>query len=375
MKKLLLISGLLFLLFGCNSADKSESQSEIQLSITNTIKTLPLPIGVGHFNHAFQSVEDQYLLFFDYKSFQVLIYSKEDGSLIKTIQLEQEGPNGIGKYVAGFFAKSLDEIYLTAGTNTLFKIDGNGQILQKIQMDTGDLEKDGVSLFSNIFTIANDGIYFAAFPMVFEWTSLSPEELTKIPNLLKFDSLAGSFTPVSYFPEEFVGNNLNKAIFPILSLGPDQEPVINLNFRNLYQVKNGEVQAHSAAHSEFPEEPTTSSMSNMFEDMNEIMKMINNVDIYTDLFYLPEQELLVRVAKFEDIPENTADATFLASQWGLVFLDTDYKKVGEITLEPNQYNGQYIFGTKEGIWISTDHPENPELSEDFLRFQLIEVKK
>jgi len=58
-----------------------------------------------------------------------------------------------------------------------------------------------------------------------------------------------------------------------------------------------------------------------------------------------------------------------------VFLDTDYKKVGEITLEPNQYNGQYIFGTNEGIWISTDHPENPELSEDFMRFQLIEVNR
>ncbi|HAZ24643.1 MAG TPA: hypothetical protein DCY95_08385, partial [Algoriphagus sp.] len=73
MKKLILFSGLLSLLFGCNSADKSASKSELQLNITDTIKTLPLPIGVGHFNHAFQSVEDQYLLFFDYKSFQVLI--------------------------------------------------------------------------------------------------------------------------------------------------------------------------------------------------------------------------------------------------------------------------------------------------------------
>ncbi|WP_144605792.1 DUF4221 family protein [Algoriphagus algorifonticola] len=375
MKKLILFFGLLSLLFGCNSAEKSESKSKIQLTITDTIKTFELPVGVGHFNHAFQTVEDRYVLFFDYKSFQIITYSKEDGSLIQTVQLEKEGPNGVGKNVLGFFAKSLDEIYLTAGSNTLYKMNGKGEILQKFQMDTEELEKDGISLFSNIFTIANDGIYFAAFPMVFEWTSLSPEELTTMPNLLKFDSLSNSFTPVSYFPAEFVGTNLNKAIFPLLSLGPDQEPVINLNFRNLYQVKNGKIQAHLAAHSEFPEEPTTSSMPNMFEDMNEIMKMINNVDIYTDLFYLPEQELLVRVAKFEDIPESTADATFLASQWGLVFLDTDYKKIGEITLEPNQYNGQYIFGTNEGIWISTDHPENPELSEDFMRFQLIEVNR
>ncbi|SDA96423.1 hypothetical protein SAMN03080617_04223 [Algoriphagus alkaliphilus] len=114
----------------------------------------------------------------------------------------------------------------------------------------------------------------------------------------------------------------------------------------------------------------------MFEDMPEIMKLINYADIYTDLFYLKNQKLMVRVAKFEDVPDNYLDAdSFLASRWGLVFLDSDFNKVGEMELTPDRFNGRNIFGDHEGIWISTDHPENPDMSEDFLRFRLITVKQ
>jgi hypothetical protein len=54
-------------------------------------------------------------------------------------------------------------------------------------------------------------------------------------------------------------------------------------------------------------------------------------------------------------------------------LDSEFNKIGELELEENQFNGTYIFGNQEGIWVSTDHPDNPELSEDFLKFRLIEV--
>jgi hypothetical protein len=59
----------------------------------------------------------------------------------------------------------------------------------------------------------------------------------------------------------------------------------------------------------------------------------------------------------------------------LVFLDSDFNKVGEMELETDRYYGKYIFGDREGIWVSADHQNNPDFSEDFLRFQLIEVGK
>jgi hypothetical protein len=369
------LSSFLILLFGCSAPRENGSKTELEFVITDKFKTFPLPDDFGHSDLYFQSIGDQYFFLFDYRRMQLLSYSIPEKRLINTLKFDKEGPKGVGEILA-VFVKSPEEIYLTTRGNVLFRFDNVGNLIQKTDINVEGLEEKGISLFSNIFTLAKDGFYFPAFPMAFDWTTLTPQELTEIPNLMRYDTISQSFTPISYFPEEFVGDNLKKSIFPLLSLGPDDMPVINMNFKNIYRIEAGEVVSSFAGHSEFPTNPPTSTSPNMFEDMNEIMRMINYTDIYTDLFYLKNQNLMVRVAKFEDVPENYLDAdSFMASRWGLVFLDSEFNKVGEMDLTPDRYNGKFIFGDEEGIWISTDHPENPDISEDFLRFQLITIGK
>lgn len=367
----------LALIFGCSSekVDKKD-KSDYQFKLTEKFKTFPLPADVGQLEPYFMPLGEDYFAIFDYKTKQILTYSIPESKLLNTIQLETEGPNGVGKNIAGIFADNPAEFFLTTASNQLFKIDSSGQIIHKVSFNTEELQEQGVSLFSNVFVRNQKEFYFAAFPLTFEWTSLAPEELTKTPNLLRYDSIENSFLPISYFPEEFVGTNLNKTIFPLLAVGPTGQPIINLNFRNIYYQEDEEIHSSFAGLSSFPEDPPTSPLPNMFEDMNEIMKMINHTDIYTDVYFLPAQDLIVRVAKHEDIPDNTLETdAFLASKWGLVFLDTDFNKVGELDLEADRFHGRYLFADQEGIWVSTDHPENPDIQEDFLRFQLIEVTK
>ncbi|MFN3996188.1 DUF4221 family protein [Algoriphagus sp.] len=369
------LSAFLILLFGCAAPKENDSKSEVEFVVTDKFKTFPLPEDFGHSDLYFQSIADQYFFLFDYGRMQLLTYSISEERLINTIKFEKEGPKGVGAILA-VFVKNPEEIYLTTRGNQLYKFDGDGNLLQKLEINVEGLEEKGISLFSNIFTLAKDGFYFPAFPLVFDWTTLTPKELTEIPNLMRYDTLSKTFDMISYFPEEFVGDNLNKSIFPLLSLGPDDRPVINMNFRNIYRIVDGAVISSFAGHSGFPNNPPTSNSPKLFEDMDEIMKLINHVDIYTDLFYLKNQDLMVRVAKFEDVPENYMDSdSFMASRWGLVFLDSDFNKVGELELETDRYYGKYIFGDKEGIWVSADHQNNPDFSEDFLRFQLIEVRK
>jgi hypothetical protein len=371
--QLFVLSAFLILFFGCAAPKENESKAEFE--VTDKFKAFPLPEDFGHSDLYFQSIADQYFFLFDYGSMQLLTYSIPEESLISTLKFEKEGPKGVGAILA-VFVQNPGEIYLTTRGNFLMKFDGAGNLLQKSQINVEGLTENGISLFSNIFTLARDGFYFPAFPMVFDWTTLSPKELTEIPNLMRYDTLSKTFDMISYFPEEFVGDNLNKSIFPLLSLGPDDMPVINMNFRNIYRITDGKVISSFAGHSGFPNDPPTSDSPKLFEDMDEIMKLINHVDIYTDLFYLKNQGLMVRVAKFEDIPENVLDTeAFMPSRWGLVFLDSDFNKVGEMELETDRYYGKYIFGDKEGIWVSADHQNNPDFSEDFLRFQLIEVGK
>ncbi|WP_111669104.1 DUF4221 family protein [Algoriphagus litoralis] len=373
MKKLVAILFVLILI-GCTS--EKETKAELEFVLTDTYRTFPFPDDFGRSDLYFQSLSDQYFFLFDYGSLQLLTYSIPNGKLLNSVKFEREGPEGVGSNVAGIFVQSPDEIYLTTAVNTLYKFDGEGNLVQKSEINLDDLEEKGISLFSNIFIPGKDGFYFAALPMQFDWTSLTPEQLTQTPNLMRYDTLSRTFTPISYFPQEFVGDNLNKSIFPLLTLGPDGMPIVNMNFRDIYRIDGGKVIASFAGHSGFPNDPPTSNSPKLFEDMDELMKMINHVDIYSDLFYLESQDLMVRAAKFEDIPENVLDTeAFMPSRWGLVFLDSDYNKVGELELEADRFYGKYIFGDKDGIWVSTDHQDHPDFSEDFLRFQLIEVRK
>ncbi len=366
----------LVLLAGCAAPEKKESVTNFEFSLSEKFRTLPLPEDVGQFMLMPQAGDDTYFYLFDFKTNQLLVYTIVDGQLYNSIKFESEGPNGVGANVFSFYAESPDEVYVSAGVNTIFRFDSKGVVMEKITIDTKELEEKGISLFSNIFYKKDNSLYFAAFPMVFAWTELGPKALTEIPNLVRYDLTEKSFSPLSYFPAEFVGDNLNKSIFPLLTKGPNEVPMINLNFRNIYRISDDSVLTSFAGHSKFPHDPPVSASPNMFEDMPEIMKIINHVAIYTELVFFENLDLIVRVAKFEDIPENVLDdESFVASRWGLVFLDREFNKIGEMELEPGKYNGRYIFADEEGIWISTDHPDNPDLSEDVLRFQLIAVKK
>ncbi len=372
------LSALLFLsllvLTCCKEEAKESIDSKKTFAVSDKIKSFELPSEIGHFNMQSFQDENSFLYFFDYKTNWLLIYSLENDQLEKHLDFEMEGPNGLGGNVLAFYAENPDELYFSTGANTILKYDGKGNLQEKLSLDTRSLEEDGISLFSNIFIKNGNDFYFAAFPMVFEWTTISPEELTKMPNLVKYNLNEKEFLPMSYFPKEFVGTNLNKSIFPLLSKDPNGSPMINMNFRNIYHFKDGEIISSPAAHSKFPHDPPLSSSPNMFEDMPEIMRMVSYTDIYTSLIYLADLDLIVRVAKFEDIPKDQfSPETHIASKWGLVFLDSEFNKIGELELEENQFNGTYIFGNQEGIWVSTDHPDNPELSEDFLKFRLIEV--
>jgi hypothetical protein len=59
----------------------------------------------------------------------------------------------------------------------------------------------------------------------------------------------------------------------------------------------------------------------------------------------------------------------------ILILDKDLKHMGEIFLPDNTYSFQFSFITPEGLYISEDHPNNPDFDEDFMRFRLFKLVK
>ena len=65
-------------------------------------------------------------------------------------------------------------------------------------------------------------------------------------------------------------------------------------------------------------------------------------------------------------------------QFSIIILDKDLNVVGETLFPPYTYNPKVIFVDKDGLYISISHYKREDYSDDWLRFQridLVEIKK
>ena len=59
----------------------------------------------------------------------------------------------------------------------------------------------------------------------------------------------------------------------------------------------------------------------------------------------------------------------------IIILDEEFNHLGELYLPDNTYSFQMMFVAPEGLYISEDHPNNPDFDEDFMRFRLFKLEK
>ncbi|WP_164675135.1 DUF4221 family protein [Anditalea andensis] len=359
-------------IFACSSPQNKENINVGEVfELKEDLKIFDLPDGWGHFNLVFKNLSDE-IYFFNYNNFSLAAFDKENQNMIFLTTFESEGPNGVDGRVLDFTIDDEKNIWFFTTTDQLYKMNSNGEILEKHSLETGELMEENISLLPNNFQKVGDVFYFPAFPMVFKWTDLSVDELSKLPNLVSYNLQDQTYEKLNFYDRAYLGNNLNKFIMPFLGRGKSDEIIINHNYKDIYVYHHGEVDKIEASLSEFSPSPPVSERD-MFDDMEEIMRIMHHTDSYMAFSYFPKHHIYVRTAKFEEIPEAASDNmnSDVASKWALIILDEQYNKLGEISLPEKGANGDYIFDTPEGLWFSTDHPDNPQMDEDKLQFRLL----
>jgi len=93
-------------------------------------------------------------------------------------------------------------------------------------------------------------------------------------------------------------------------------------------------------------------------------------DSYRDYYYL-----VVRMRKAMSSKNIDYRLEFVYPDCLIIILDKDFRHMGEIILPDDTYSCQMIFVGPEGLYISEDHPNNPEFNEDFMRFRLFKLVK
>lgn len=103
---------------------------------------------------------------------------------------------------------------------------------------------------------------------------------------------------------------------------------------------------------------------------------------YGNLIYDPYRSVYYRVA----FPETEFDHKLQMKEamelldygrknFSIIILDKEFNILGETLFEDYTYNPGIMFVRKDGLYISSSHPFNPQYSDDFLKFQRFELKK
>jgi len=367
----------IFILFivSCNSSQKEEkSINTLGIELSSETKSFEMPEGWGHFFHSFMEAGDR-IYFYSFSKNSIAAFDKETTELLFETKFEKEGPNGIGGGISKLKIDDIGNIWIYTSADILYNMSSAGEIIKQYKLNVIGMHEEGITSFGD-FEIKDNLLYLPTIPMTFQWPSLSLDEIRAMPNLIAYNLETDTYETISDFDKDFLGTNLNKMIMPAMIFGKNKEVIIHHRYKDIFVIEEGVQKSFDASLSSFSPEPIVSSMDNMFDDMEEIMRIMNYSDAYEEILYLPLHNKYMRVAKFEEMPEDGVDMnrTFLPSKWALVFLNDKFEKEWEIMLPESETNGNYIFETKEGIWFSTDHPDNPNLDEDKFQFRLLKIK-
>jgi hypothetical protein len=113
-------------------------------------------------------------------------------------------------------------------------------------------------------------------------------------------------------------------------------------------------------------------------DMDARFNYLINCDEFRDIIYDKYREcyyLVIRRRVKEDGKHVDYMINMLFPDCFIIILDKSLRPMGEVSFPNDTYSFQMMFVAPEGLYISEDHPNNPDFDEDFMRFRLFKLTK
>ena len=350
----------------------------------------PLEVSIGsetkNFVHYSQFVRIDgvsYLGILNFERNRIEIYNLDTKTLFRELQFFKDGPDAFGE-VSGFFIENLDSLIVDSFYQRVAGIiDGHGKVKKKIpyQKDTNGRQ----------------------FRVTLPWFGLRPYKIGEIINFLQVyqaDESMGILTeekrketflnvalntttgnsitlPLTY-PEEMVGRDITQSTNVMRTEGYDG--CFIYHFWNLYDLfVTDDHESFRKIHIE------SNYRLNFNEDhykyIYDVRKAYLNSlshDMVRDMLYDEYRKCYyIFIMKRNENLDAKSDL-FLRMKYPdcfILILDKDLKHMGEVFLPDNTYSFQISFITPEGLYISEDHPNNPEFDEDYMRFRLFKLVK
>ena len=370
---------LIIVLSSCNF-NKGKNE-EFSLHKSDSIIRLEIPSYMSSITRNlryFKEKGTEYLAIENMHKEAIEIFNLNNKQYIKQIKPQREGPNGIGARMIGFDIINFDTIFLTTSgyCDKLFLIDSSTSILKRIDFDIyykpylpiGDL-------WSSYGCSSN---YDGKRIVLGNVCRATEEEFEEIHNdsigyIYNFKTDKQSYYPLNH-PNK--SKEKSKIIYSesfLIEMG--DKTIMSYHLGHQIFVSNDK---HSWISYNLKSKYVNKSFNPGFgNDMIESGKKFVESPYYLALVYDKYRHVYYRFV-YPGIGVTKGDDVMKLSEFRRVFsvmiIDENFNVLGETLMPENTYNSNMFFINEAGLWISTNHPENPDFEEDAINFQLFTLK-
>lgn len=309
---------------------------------------------------------------------ELQIYDIIQSKFVKRLNFDVEGDQGVGQ-IFGFHVHNLDSIFLFGQVAPfVYLTDTSGVLKHRLRYEIPD---GYTSAFVHPHYFVSPPVVKGEEMIVKTHVNGSYREFTN--DLLSSSHLVyalnlknGKVRLMNHlYPDDYLKGGL-KHFEPSMAMGKDKVVYSLFGDHRLFYAASFEEELSSVeAASEYLDSnlkllPTGGERLETMQYMNTSSRYDNLIyDSYRNLYYrfaYPSLDL----TDINDIQRlRIAPGPFV-----IMVLDEELNVLGETYFEAGRYLPNNFFVHKDGLYISTNHPDNPENEEDEFKFELLEIR-
>ena len=382
MDKILILLVFSFSLFACTQKNSMSHvyglrADEIYLDYPIDDETV-----VPLFNlYTFRENDKEYLAFSNDVTRSLLIYDVLSGELVKKIVFDSEGANGIGRDLCAFFIKDFNHIYIPdVYRNFIYETDTTGVVKRRL-----DFSEAVAGFRTSPAYITNHDektLFLKDDLLCVPQDYNSDTDVTQVSTYIAIDLRNGKVMSYSMpFPDWVSEKSRGKTVeipssYSCVCNGDDLIYSFAMD-NQLYKVNLQSMQVEQKmAKSIFIFELDYTKMP---DDFNRILKKTCESAGYGRILYDEYRKVYYRIAYAETELESGLDYRKILhtgkAEFSIIILDEDLNVLGETKFPAFTYVPHICFIREDGLYISTSHFMREDYSDDWLRFQRIELVK
>ncbi|MDR2909956.1 MAG: DUF4221 domain-containing protein [Bacteroidales bacterium] len=382
----------LFIVFlGCTNTIGIKNEQKGKLTATyylaeSEVKRILLDYETAPKPPYMQMVEDndgkRILTFFNPHKYSIYAYDYDNGNLLRTIEYEKEGPDGILR-LEGYYIKTMDSIYVHSYPMVeLILTDSLGNVKKKISLRENRTDREWYLYRPQYFFSTVNPIIELNNKLIL--TGIKPFSIAdSLIDVFRFTSCVDwGLNNVEFFntyPKKLYGSDVNwqdpMYMQPYTAISPLGERVFSFPVSHNIYITNDDAESYRTVYGGSNVAETISSIDDgRARTPNEVIHAhILGQDLYASILYDPYRHIYYRFM-LKGIPGATTENFYGEKPIVVIMMDEQFNYLGETLIgNVEQWNWENTFVTREGLnieYISVD-----EHDEDYMTLKIFTVEE